>query len=136
MRRMSSLRPKDSCSTTTPGWGPGPSAPKKSACSVEPSAVGTSRRSAAVMLAADDSQCSKRAVGASGAEPPADMRMQTVVLFGVGAREALDLVGRERGGEGVRPAKVEVAVVQLLADLRKRVVGVVDALYVQRDVLA
>src|SRR6184192_3205613 len=72
----------------------------------------------------------------SGAETHADVRMQAVVLFGEGAREALDLTAGERGAERVRASEVQVAVAQLLADLRQREVGVVDALYVQRDVLA
>src|SRR5580693_2862842 len=42
MRRMSSLSPNDSCSTSTPGWGPAPvDGRNSSASSVPPSASGT-----------------------------------------------------------------------------------------------
>src|ERR1700737_753773 len=46
MRRMSSFRPKDSCSTTTPGWGPSPGAAKYSPRRCPPSGAPISSCSA------------------------------------------------------------------------------------------
>ena len=64
------------------------------------------------------------------------MRVQAVARFGVGRGEPVDFALCEGLAEGGGAAELGVALAQLLADLRKAEVSVVDALDIQGDVRA